>query len=171
MLNPNPQAAMLLARRLHKDQRRKYTNEPYVSHLAEVAGIVATESLGTYAPLLNTMMCVAWLHDCMEDQGVKPGDLVSSFGEQVDLGVTLLSDLEPGNRTTRKALARERLAAAPGWVQTIKCADLISNTNSIVQHDPNFAVVYLREKRDLLAVLRLASPSLHSLASTLAQST
>lgn len=34
--------AMLFAREAHKTQRRKYTNNPYAEHLAEVAGIVAT---------------------------------------------------------------------------------------------------------------------------------
>ncbi|MBO6535097.1 MAG: hypothetical protein JJ966_02665 [Balneolaceae bacterium] len=33
-------------------------------------------------------------------------------------------------------------------------ADLISNTYSIVEHDPGFAKVYLREKELLLEVLK-----------------
>ena len=157
-MRPIPYTAMILARSLHREQRRKYTNEPYIVHLAEVAGIVASVNAN------DAMLCCAWLHDCMEDQGIKPGELTSSFGADVDFGVTLLSDLEEGNRATRKALSRERLAAAPDWVQTIKCADLISNTNSIVQHDPNFAVVYLAEKRLLLDVMTKADPRLHAMA-------
>jgi hypothetical protein len=65
----------------------------------------------------------------------------------------LLSDLEQGNRAERKAASRLRLAAAPGWVQSIKVADLISNTSSIVQNDPKFAATYLEEKRLMLDVL------------------
>jgi hypothetical protein len=75
-----------------------------------------------------------------------------------------LSDLETGNRAERKAAGRVRLAAAPGWVQTIKCADLISNTSSIVMHDPQFAGVYLEEKRLLLDVMDGADPGLRALA-------
>lgn len=70
---------------------------------------------------------------------------------------------------TRKRLSRERLAAAPGWVQTIKCADLISNTSSIVQYDPAFAKVYLEEKRLLLEVMGKADPRLWAIASELSQ--
>jgi len=33
---------MLFAREAHKNHIRKYTNNPYVDHLAEVAGITAT---------------------------------------------------------------------------------------------------------------------------------
>ena len=51
-------------------------------------------------------------------------------------------------------------------MQTIKCADLISNTSSIVQHDPKFAALYLAEKRELLEVLREADPLLRQLAAT-----
>jgi hypothetical protein len=45
-------------------------------------------------------------------------------------------------------------------VQTIKVADLIHNTESIVNEDPSFARVYMREKRDLLLVLTNARPIL-----------
>jgi (p)ppGpp synthase/HD superfamily hydrolase len=150
--------AMLFAREVHKHQVRKYTGNPYVDHLAEVAGIVATVDS---SPLT---MAVAWLHDCMEDQGVTASALTVHFGWHVEEGVRLLSDMEQGNRAERKAASRERLARAPDWVQTIKCADLISNTSSIVMHDPKFAVTYLEEKRLLLDVLTKADPRLKQIA-------
>lgn len=62
---------------------------------------------------------------------------------------------------------RQRLADSSREVQTIKVADLIDNTPSIVQHDPDFARVYLREKRDLLNVLTLADQDLVDRAWTL----
>ena len=153
-----PYFAMMFARKVHANQRRKYTNAPYSDHLAEVAGIVATVD--------NTpeTLAVAWLHDCREDQGVTGEEIEDLFGMRVAVGVALLSDLEQGNRAERKAMSRDRLASAPGWVQTIKCADLISNTNSIVMHDPKFAVTYLEEKRLLLDRLIQADPRLLALA-------
>ena len=154
--------AMMFARMAHASQRRKYTGNPYTDHLAEVAGIVATVD-----PRPESL-AVAWLHDCREDQGVSGGVIEYEFGMRVAVGVALLSDFETGNRAERKAASRSRLADAPGWVQTIKCADLISNTASIVQHDPKFAAVYLEEKRALLEVLTKADPRLHAMA--LAQS-
>lgn len=153
--------AMLFAREVHKDQRRKYTNNPYTDHLAEVAGIVATVAPGD---LHDIMIATAWLHDSMEDQGVTVHVLAGNFGMRVMDGVLLLSDLEQGNRAERKAASRRRLSAAPAWVQTIKVADLISNTSSIVMHDPKFAVTYLEEKRLLLDVLTQADPRLVEIA-------
>lgn len=156
--------AMMFAREVHKDQTRKYTGNPYTDHLAEVCGIVATVAHEFMGHHLDAAYATAWLHDCIEDQGVSYGDLYFQFGALVADGVQALSDTEQGSRTTRKALARSRLAGAPPWVQTIKCADLISNTASIVQHDPKFAVTYLEEKRLLLDVLTKADPRLLKLA-------
>ena len=157
--------AMVFARVAHSQQRRKYTGNPYWEHLAEVAGIVAAIGLegGTEFWTHNrkeVAIATAWLHDVVEDCGVTESTLVDRFGTAVAAGVILLSDLEQGNRASRKAASRARLAAAPGWVQSIKCADLISNTSSIVQHDPQFARVYLEEKRQLLDVMTQADPRL-----------
>lgn len=156
--------AMVFARRVHAPQQRKYTGNPYSDHLAEVAGIAMT--VGWHHPEVHPdiFMAVCWLHDTREYQYVTAGELTDLFGTQVEYGVTLLSDLEQGNRAARKAAQRDRLAAAPGWIQTIKCADLISNTSSIVMHDPKFAVTYLEEKRLLLDVLTKADPRLRQLA-------
>lgn len=153
--------AMMFAREAHKAQRRKYTNNPYADHLAEVAGIVAT-----VAPpeLVDLMVSVSWLHDCVEDQGVTLETLRDEFGEWVASGVWFLSDTEAGTRAQRKAMSRDRLGNAPGWAQTVKCADLISNTSSIVLHDPAFARLYLDEKRLLLERLTEADPRLLALA-------
>ena len=154
--------AMNFALRVHEGQKRKYTGCPYSNHLAEVAGIVAASQIRGID--LDTAVAVAWLHDCVEDQGVTKDLLDTAFGTDVSWGVMLLSDLETGNRATRKALSLVRLAASPGWVQTIKCADLISNTSSIRQHDPKFAVTYLEEKRLMLDVLTGADKRLVQLA-------
>jgi GTP diphosphokinase / guanosine-3',5'-bis(diphosphate) 3'-diphosphatase len=156
--------AMQFAREVHATQTRKYTGNPYFDHLAEVAGIVA--ALGWFDGEVHptTYTAVAFLHDCVEDQGVNSMYLRAEFGNEVADGVLLLSDLEVGNRAERKAASRARLAAAPGWVQTIKCADLISNTSSVVQHDSKFAAVYLEEKRLLLDVMTKADPRLRDIA-------
>jgi len=150
--------AMQFAREVHKNQVRKYTGNPYTDHLAEVAGIASTVR-GE-----EEVIAVAWLHDCIEDQGCTRAQLMDLFGEVVASGVYLLSDLEDGNRKERKAASRRRLAISPDWVQTIKVADLISNTSSIVKHDPKFAELYLEEKRLLLDVLTKADKGLIEIA-------
>ena len=160
--------AMCFARQVHRDHKRKYTGAPYTDHLAEVAGIVGS----LYASTLgcNYVMTVAWLHDTIEDCGVTRGQLEEEFTSEVANGVLMLSDLETtGNRAERKAASRIRLAAAKPWIQDIKCADLISNTQSIVEYDPKFAVTYLEEKRLLLDVLTKADRRLWNMARELAE--
>lgn len=150
--------AMIFARHVHRDQKRKYTGNPYADHLAEVAGIMAT------IEATDMMIAVAWLHDCVEDCGVTLEEIEERFGFVVAIGVSGLSDIEQGNRAERKQLSRDRLESCSGWIQSIKCADLISNTSSIVMHDPKFAVTYLEEKRLLLDVMTKADPRLLALA-------
>ena len=154
--------AMMFAREAHKNQVRKYTGNPYADHLAEVAGIVA--AVADKSPCPNLMIAVAWLHDCVEDCGITLDGIHDRFGFMVAVGVSGLSDLEEGNRAERKAASRQRLSMCSGLIQTIKCADLISNTSSIVKHDPKFAVTYLEEKRLLLDVLTKADPRLLAMA-------
>jgi len=86
------------------------------------------------------------------------------FGAKVEQGVALLTDMptvEGGpNRKKRKELDRLRLSQAPAWVQTIKVADMIDNTSTIVEYDPKFAKVYLEEKRLMVQGLTQADPIL-----------
>ncbi len=86
-----------------------------------------------------------------------------AFGEGVARLVHEVTDVsrkEHGNRAARKALDRQHLAAASPEGMTIKLADLISNTQSITQHDPNFAKVYMREKAELLPMLERGNADL-----------
>lgn len=133
-------------------QTRKYTGEPYINHPREVADLVAPASWGH-----QEMVAAAWLHDVVEDTGV-PIDLIyAEFGQCVgDLvsGLTDVSKPEDGNRAARKAIDRAHIAKQSPACKTIKLADLISNTKSIVERDPEFAKVYLQEKLLLLEVLR-----------------
>jgi (p)ppGpp synthase/HD superfamily hydrolase len=132
-------------------QRRKYTNEPYIVHPAEVAKIVAGVPGST-----PDMVAAAWLHDVVEDTGCTYNDIHMGFGTDIATLVGWLTDVskpEDGPRWYRKKMDREHTAAAPAEAQTIKLADLISNTKSIMAHDPKFAKVYLEEKRLLLDVM------------------
>jgi (p)ppGpp synthase/HD superfamily hydrolase len=138
-------------------QLRKYTFEPYIVHPADVVRIVST------VEHTDEMLAAAWLHDVVEDTGVTIETIRSEFGESVAELVGWLTDVsrpEQGNRATRKAIDRAHSAAAPAAAQTIKLADLISNTKSIVDHAPGFAKTYLEEKRLLLEVMTKGDPVL-----------
>ena len=67
------------------------------------------------------------------------------MAELVD-DLTDVSKPQDGNRATRKELDRQHTAKASPDAKTIKLADLISNSRSIMKDDPNFAKVYMKEK-------------------------
>lgn len=133
-------------------QVRKYTGEPYINHPAEVVGILASSDAAN-----PEMLAAAWLHDVVEDTQVGICTIRAEFGDCVATlveGLTDISQPEDGNRKVRKAIDRAHIAGQSPACKTIKLADLISNTRSIVERDPEFAKVYLAEKRLLLEVLR-----------------
>lgn len=149
--------ARAFATQMHAGQTRKYTGEPYINHPAEVATIVANVG-GSY-----DMIAAAWLHDVVEDCGVALETIHAMFGLEVRELVYWLTDEsrpQDGNRATRKEIDRRHIAMAPADAQTIKLADLISNTSSIVERDPGFAKVYLAEKERLLRVMVKGDPQL-----------
>ena len=144
-------------------QFRKYTGEPYGYHCIEVYSLYAAHAENEEAV---AMACL--LHDVIEDTKITAADLQIRFGSEVTLLVTEVTDVftgpEHGNRAERKAKECARLAGISGRAQSIKLADLISNTRSIAKHDPKFAITYVAEKEALLKVLTRGHPKLIALA-------
>lgn len=131
-------------------QLRKYTGEPYINHPKAVAELVRS------VPHTEEMIAAAWLHDTVEDTNCTLDEIDNLFGFEVAALVEMLTDVskpEDGNRATRKAIDREHTAKASPEGKTIKLADLIDNSHSIIERDPKFAKVYLAEKALLLEVL------------------
>lgn len=159
------QRAQNFATLAHEGQVRKYTGEPYINHPAAVADLVRS------VPHTPEMLAAAWLHDTAEDCGASFYLLTKLFGEEVSGLVEMLTDVSRpahGNRAARKALDREHTANCSPAAATIKLADLIDNTKSIVERDPKFAKGYLEEKRLLLEVLTHGDPTLLAMARELA---
>ena len=153
------------AKNAHAGQVRKYTNVPYVMHPRSVAFLVSLVPDHT-----TEMIAAALLHDVVEDTPITLDEIEAEFGKEVRDLVYWLTDQskpEDGNRKARKAIDRDHIAKAPAQAQTIKVADLIDNSSSIVQYDPDFARVYMREKEALLDVLVNADPSLLRIARTI----
>lgn len=146
--------AQLFAQAAHgaTGQVRRYTGEPYIEHPAEVVALLKRAGVTD-----DAMLAAAWLHDVVEDTKIDPLTVIRQFGASVGLLVTQLTDvttLADGNREYRKAVERMRLAEIYPQAKTIKCADLISNTRAIREHDPKFWPVYRAEALALLDVLR-----------------
>jgi hypothetical protein len=159
-----------------RSKQRKYTGEPYHVHLKEVADLVEKAGLD------HETVAAAWLHDTLEDTPTTKDELRQHFGDRVanlvdevtDRSQMMFTQRPDGrwvdkegktvNRPTRKAIDREHLKNASPEGKSIKLADLVSNTHSIVARDPGFARTYLQEKAALLPHLREGHPELYAMA-------
>lgn len=159
------QKAIVFAYSAHSEQERKYTGDPYLVHLFEVA-----RYLHDYATFVSQdMIAAAWLHDVVEDTAHDIFDISDEFGSYVAELVQELTDSVPldfGNRQARKAKECLRLASVRPASQTIKLADMLSNTSSILAHDPKFAKVYIPECRALHTALTKGDKTLRELLDT-----
>jgi len=156
--------AKAFATKAHEGQVRKYTGEPYISHPLAVADIVASVTDD------EEMICAAILHDTVEDCDVSTTDIYRDFGPAVSGMVRDLTDVSTpsdGNRRMRKFLDAVNTAWACPDAKTIKLADLIHNTSSITKYDPDFAKVYMAEKKLLLEVLKEGDATLYAKAKSL----
>ena len=146
----------------HGDQQRKYTGEPYIVHPVAVAQLVASVTHDC------NMISAALLHDVIEDTDRTVEDIFEAgFRTEISeyvLGMTDVSVLSDGNRATRKKMDRDHLARQSSQVHTIKLADLIDNSKSIITYGGSFAPIYIAEKKLLLEVLTRGDASLRETA-------
>lgn len=142
----------------HITQTRKWTGEPYWTHLHRVAELVSD------ACLPDEVVAAAYLHDTIEDTKVTFRDLEAQFGLVVAEMVLMVTDVSIGTgypRSVRRRMDCRYLAGASSFAQSIKLADLTDNTSSVAEHDPKFALIYLPEKAALLEVLTKGNRSLY----------
>ena len=143
------------------NHQRKYSSQPYTSHLSAVAKTVASVTDD------EEMIAAAWLHDVVEDTPATIYDVEKEFGSAVAELVDCLTDVSKpgdGNRKIRKAIDRQHLARASQRAKTVKLADLIDNAVDISRHDSEFAEVYLVEMAALLDVLDEGESTLYKRA-------
>lgn len=148
-------------------QKRKYTGEDYINHPVEVCNLIEKSTF-----VNDEMRAAALLHDVAEDTQLSIELIEKEFGKCVATlveGLTDVSKAGDGNRAKRKEIDRQHTSKQSAACKTIKLADLISNSKSILQHDRDFARVYLKEKKALLEVLREGDTSLWLQASEIVE--
>lgn len=149
--------AVSLASQAHATQARKYTGAPYITHPIDVAKRVIDAGWDDRPTVL-----AALFHDTVEDtemdfQQLLSYDAFPPHDGWVELVWWLTDDKrEPSNRATRKKMQRWRLARAPQRAKIVKLADVLSNgqgEDGIIENDPDFAPVFMREVSQLVEVL------------------
>lgn len=125
-------AAEFAARRHGGQTRKGAAREPYVTHLAEVAALLAATAEAPDAHLV----AAGWLHDTVEDTETNAGEIEHLFGRHVAGLVAEVTDDKSLPKAERK---RRQVDGAPHkspGARTIKIADKISNLRSLVASPP-----------------------------------
>ena len=156
--------ARLIAKTAHAaiEQKRKFTNDDYIVHPADVVRILIDHGI-----VCKTTLAAAWLHDTVEDTGVTLSFIKHNISEEVSKVVEMVTDIskpEDGNRAARKKIDREHYLTADERGMNVKLADMISNGADIAKNDPDFAVVYFKEYELLLPFLKNGNISLYTTA-------
>jgi hypothetical protein len=132
-LGPRFDRALALARVLHRDQVRKGTEIPYVSHLMGVASLVIDDGGGEDEAI------AALLHDAVEDQGGDPtlGLIRQQFGNHVADIVKACSDTDmqpkpPWHARKEAYLTHLHDPALPAGALRVSLSDKLHNAHAIL---------------------------------------
>lgn len=134
LLGPRFEEALVYAVEAHRDQARKGTPIPYVSHLLGVCALVLEHGGG------EDLAIAALLHDVVEDQGGQPTlDIVRErFGPEVARLVEALSDSVAGDDEDklpwleRKVAYLEHIEHEDGDVLLVSAADKLHNARTML---------------------------------------
>src|SRR6516225_4364973 len=119
--------------RWHVNQRRKgAAQEPYVTHLLEVAMLVAEATAGADPNLI----VAALLHDTIEDQGVTREEIAAQFSDDVAALVVEVTDDKKLPKAERRRLQIKHAPKLTPRAKILKLADKISNLRSLATRPP-----------------------------------
>src|SRR3954471_22762284 len=156
--HPLVNKARTFATLAHAGVARKWTGEPYINHPARVAARLAALGFGP------KIVAAGYLHDVVEDTAHEAAELASEFGYEVTgLVLEVTKPKIPkatSTRAQRKAAFREHLAKSSYLGASIKLSDMLDNSSNVAVLNPEFAIIYLPELREDLAVLGHGHPEL-----------
>lgn len=123
--------ARIFAQNAHAGQVRKgAAQEPYVTHVAEVAAL--TRAFGGS----EEAVAAAWLHDTVEDCDVRLEDIAEKFGASVAGIVAALTDDKALPKAERKRLQVVNAPRKDSDAALVKLCDKISNLGSLAKSPP-----------------------------------
>jgi (p)ppGpp synthase/HD superfamily hydrolase len=105
------------------------------------------------------VIVAAILHDVLEDTECTDKELYLGFGQAVTSLVCQVTDkytpedYPTWNRERRKRAEAQRYENISDKAKLIKHMDIAHNISSIAEHNPKFAVTYLRDMADQLEAL------------------
>jgi (p)ppGpp synthase/HD superfamily hydrolase len=143
-MNDKLQKALDFVKEKHKDQKRKFTNKPYLEHLEATTNLLWSidESAET------DVFIAALLHDVVEDTETGLKEVGQLFGGVVmKLVGELTSDKEKQNTIGKSVYLTEKINEMSEIAFTIKLCDRLSNVIGLndVNIPSDFKMKYIKE--------------------------
>lgn len=124
--------AVAFAAEKHRNQRRKDADaSPYINHPIELASLLKHQGVDDIA-----VLCVALLHDTIEDTNTTTEELRREFGDVITGVVLEVTDDKTLQRADRKRLQIEHARSLSHRARLVKLADKICNLRDIVASPP-----------------------------------
>lgn len=144
--------AKKFAKMKHKGQVRKFENQPYFIHPKRVAHILAQFKISTRLPEL---ICVAYLHDSLEDTDTTYEELVKEFGTFIAGLVRELTSDKTGVEELGKAdYLLQKMTKMSNYALVLKLADRMDNVNKIQWTNTAFKEKYIKETEYIVSELQ-----------------
>lgn len=118
---------------------------PYTHHLAAVEAVL--RRFWPYPP--QDLLEACWLHDVIEDCGVKPKEVAEMFGDEVARLVSAVTNEKGENRKIRHALTYPKIRENGAGAVMLKLCDRIAN----VEAGGNLIGMYRKEHEDFKRAL------------------
>jgi len=153
------QHAAAFAARQHRHQIRKDGATPYFSHVVRVAFTVSQ----IFGCTDEDVLCMALLHDTIEDTTTDYDDIESRFGVDIARGVAALTKNMALPEGEREPEYDARIAQADWRVRLVKLADTYDNLCDVVTQAPDKVTQKRKDGIDkCLRAINLASKDVKS---------
>jgi (p)ppGpp synthase/HD superfamily hydrolase len=143
----------------HLGVSRKFSDLPYIVHPEAVAEIVSQVTDD------EDVIAAAWLHDIVEDTDTTIDEIRDEFNDyiaQLVQEVTKVSD-KSMTRVKKFWVDTRHYSKASKMGKVIKLADSIHNLPLMIRDNPDFAFIYVSEKKILLDRISDGNPLLASI--------
>lgn len=129
--SPQYEKALQFAARAHRQQVRKGTDIPYITHAVHVSVVLLRYGFD------EDVVIAGLLHDVVEDCGVAPHELEAIFGAEVARLVAAASERKRNGGSERpweerKTEAIAHLRRGDPKIAALKAADALHNIHSII---------------------------------------
>ena len=111
-----------IAKKAHKNQKRKDKKTPYINHLRMVVDLIKKSGVTG-----NDVQIIGWLHDTIEDTPTDFDDIKNQFGLHIAKCVSALTKDTRVEEQKRDRLYVRELKKAHWHVKLVKICDITAN--------------------------------------------